>query len=55
MITYQTVITEPAESDLQSIINYISMELQNPLAARNLLVKIADSINLLKTLPKRFL
>lgn len=54
MITYQIVITEPAENDLQFIINYISKELQNPFAAKNLLDKVVENINHLKILPGRF-
>lgn len=54
MTVFQIDITEPAEHDLQSIINYISKELQNPSAAKTLLVKIVENVDHLKTFPKRF-
>lgn len=54
MTPYEIVITEPAESDLNNIIDYISVDLQNPLAAKKLLSKIVRQINDLQSLPKRF-
>lgn len=54
MTVFQVVITEPAEHDLQSIIDYVSKELQNPSAAQSFLNKISNSLHYLKTLPKRF-
>lgn len=54
MTVFQVVITEPAEHDLQAIIDYVSKELQNPLAAQTLLAKISNNVHHLKTLPKRF-
>lgn len=54
MMIFQVVITEPAEHDLQKIIDYISNELQNPYAAIDLLNKISHHVHDLETLPKRF-
>lgn len=54
MIVFQLVITEPAEHDLHTIINYVSKKLQNPLAAKELLNKISHNLNHLKTFPNRF-
>ena len=54
MTVFQVVITEPAEHDLQSIIVYVSKELQNPSAAQSFLNKVSNNLHHLKTLPKRF-
>lgn len=54
MTVFRVLITEPAEHDLHAIINYVSRELQNPLAAQTLLNKISHNINHLTTLPNRF-
>jgi len=54
MTVFQVFITEPAEHDLQSIIDYVAKELQNPSAAQSFLNKISNNLQHLKTLPKRF-
>src|SRR5699024_11323138 len=54
MTAFQVIITEPAEQDLHMVINYISKELHNPLAAKKLLRNIKLKVELLKTYPKRF-
>ncbi|HLQ98620.1 MAG TPA: type II toxin-antitoxin system RelE/ParE family toxin [Candidatus Dormibacteraeota bacterium] len=54
MTAFQVIITEPAEQDLHTVINYISKELHNPLAAKKLLRNIKLKVELLKTYPKRF-
>lgn len=54
MTVFQVFITEPAEHDIHAIVNYVSKELQNPLAAQDLLNKISHNINHLKTFPNRF-
>lgn len=54
MTVFQVVITEHAEHDVQSIIDYVSKELQNPSATQSYLNKVSNNLHHLKTLPKRF-
>jgi len=49
---YSLNVTELAEQDLDGIVNYMTGELANPIAARAFLEKIEDCYALLKTRPK---
>jgi plasmid stabilization system protein ParE len=49
---YRLLVTELAEQDLDGIVNYMVVELANPIAARAFLEKIEDCYALLKTRPK---
>jgi len=53
MKVYNIVITAPAEADLQGIINYISNELRDINAARNILSNISSAIIDLELFPSR--
>jgi toxin ParE1/3/4 len=48
---YRLHITELAEQDLDGIVNYMAVELANPIAARAFLEKIEDCYAHLKTKP----
>jgi len=49
---YSLQVTELAEQDLDGIVNYMTGELANPIAARAFLDKIEDCYKLLRTRPK---
>jgi toxin ParE1/3/4 len=49
---YSLHVTALAEQDLDGIVNYMTGELANPVAARAFLEKIEDCYALLKTRPK---
>jgi plasmid stabilization system protein ParE len=49
---YRLYLTELAEQDLDGILNYMTGELANPIAARAFLEKIEDCYALLMTRPK---
>jgi len=49
---YRLLVTELAEQDLDGIVNYMVVELANPIAARAFLEKIEGCYALLKTRPK---
>lgn len=53
MTTYRIVITDPAEKDLNEIIDYIAFELRSSSSAENIIIKISNSISSLEQLPKR--
>jgi len=53
-MSYQLVITEPAEIDMTKIGLYISKELHSPKAAIDLLDEIDQQILSLKEMPKRY-
>ena len=50
---YQIKITEPAENDIQSAINYIVRDLKNPAAALQLFDDAYEAINSLEDMPFR--
>ncbi|MFB9278060.1 type II toxin-antitoxin system RelE/ParE family toxin [Cohnella cellulosilytica] len=50
---FRVVITEPAESDLRGIANYISHELLEPVTARTVVANISEAVLLLETMPYR--
>jgi len=52
-MSFRVVITEPAESDLRGIANYIARELLEPVTARTVVASIAEAILLLETMPYR--
>jgi plasmid stabilization system protein ParE len=52
-LIYHTVITEPAELDIAATARYIDVDLQNPIAADNLLDDIESEVATLETMPKR--
>lgn len=47
------VTTEPAESNLKEIANYIAMELREPPTAQHMITKISETIFELEQMPKR--
>jgi len=51
---YQIKITEPAENDIQSAVNYIIRDLKNPAAALRLFDDAYDAINSLEEMPFRY-
>jgi len=53
MSRYNLEITEPAESDLYQIGNYIAKELQEPVLAEKVVGKIGDTILSLEEMPFR--
>ncbi|GAA0605709.1 type II toxin-antitoxin system RelE/ParE family toxin [Virgibacillus siamensis] len=53
MKAYHLVITEPAETDLKEIADYIAKELLEPTVAKQLIAKISESIFELERIPKR--
>ena len=53
MKTYTVLISETAETDLQEIIRFISLERREPLNARNLLSRIREAILDLEKMPYR--
>jgi len=53
MVTYDIVITNPAEKDLLEIGNYISKELLEPQSAQRVISKIADVVTTLEKIPFR--
>lgn len=54
MKIYHLVITEPAETDLKEIADYIAKELLEPSTARHLIAKISEAIFNLEEMPKRY-
>lgn len=48
---YKLVITELAQSDLDSIVNYIAVHLANPVAAGHFLDRVEECYRSLKTNP----
>ena len=50
---YKTIITEPAEQDVEQAARYIAKELQNPIAANQLLDDIESAVTSLEILPIR--
>jgi plasmid stabilization system protein ParE len=50
---YLIKVTEPAEQDIQEAIDYISMNLQNRMAAVRLLDDLEEVISSLKDMPSR--
>ena len=53
-MTFEVRITETAQKDLEEIFDYISVELQNPLAADRILTCLEGEILGLDTMPERF-
>ena len=53
MKSYNIVITEPAEADLQEIANYIAKELKVPRLAEELVANIGEAIFDLEKFPMR--
>lgn len=51
---YTIKITEPARKDLESIVLYISHDLQNPISAKNTLSFIVGEIRSLSNMPERY-
>ncbi|WP_058308641.1 type II toxin-antitoxin system RelE/ParE family toxin [Gracilibacillus massiliensis] len=54
MNVYHLVITNPAETDLKGIADYIAKELQESATAQLLVSKIAEAIYKLEHVPKRY-
>jgi plasmid stabilization system protein ParE len=48
---YDLLITAAAEADLDSIVEYIALTLNNPVAAKSLLDRIEESYRLLRSTP----
>lgn len=53
MISYHITISEPAENGLNAIVDYIAIELRNPLAAKYFIFKITNAVFSLEQMPKR--
>ncbi|QNK60820.1 type II toxin-antitoxin system RelE/ParE family toxin [Paenibacillus sp. PAMC21692] len=53
-MSYLVVITETAERDLSDIVNYIANDLLEPVTARRMVAKIAESVFQLEIIPFRF-
>jgi len=53
-IKYRLVITEPAETDLRGIADYIANDLLEPSTARKMIAKIAEAILHLEQMPFRY-
>lgn len=53
-MSYRLVITEPAERDLRDIANYIANELLEPVNARRVINRIAETVLQLELMPFRF-
>ena len=53
-MTYDLVITDPAETDLTDIGLYIAQTLGSPIAFQNLLDELDNQILSLEQMPKRF-
>lgn len=53
-MNYKIHVSHAAEHDLHSAANYIAHQLQNPLAARQMLANALASIDSLETFPGRF-
>ena len=51
---YKTLVTKSFESDLDSVLSYISINLKNRSAAVSLLKKVKDNIAMLYTAPIAF-
>ena len=54
MKRYKILMTEPATDDLVGIAEYISKELQEPVAARKLVSKIKNAVMSLAKMPTRY-
>lgn len=54
MRRYNVVISEKALKDMEKIFEYISYDLQSPIAARRQYNRIADAITSLDMFPERF-
>jgi len=50
----ELIIAPSAEADLNEIVDYISFELENPIAANALLDDVEDAYNVLETNPLSF-
>ncbi len=53
-MAYNVVIEEEAVKDIDAIMNYISVQLSNPSAAKNLYLEITRTIEDIKSLPYGF-
>ena len=53
-VNYQIVVTQPARQDLQSALSYLTQELKNPQAARDLLDAVEKDVQSLSRMPERF-
>jgi len=51
---YEVIVSPEAESDLDRIIRYLSVELGNPQAATGLADKIDARLRMLETMPAKF-
>ncbi len=47
----ECILTKKASGDLEKIIDYISIQLHNPMAARNLINKIAKALEMITEYP----
>lgn len=54
MKRYSVQITDTALADMEEIENYISIQLQNPIAAAEQYDRVADEILKLNTMPERY-
>lgn len=51
---YNLIIAESFQQDLDSVLSYISVKLRNPIAARNLLIKVEKTVNEINENPLLF-
>ena len=53
MIEYKVMISEVADADLEEIVDYIAVNLQEPVTALNQMGRIKDAMMSLRTMPER--
>lgn len=54
MATYDVIVYDAAEADIQSIMGYLSKTLQEPDTAKSMLLRFREAILSLRSMPERF-